>query len=245
MTTIQMGPGRPRHTGSRSSERPAREEILDHAARLFVERGFSGTSTREIAEACGIRQASLYYHFTGKDDILAELLHLSVRPSLDKVEKIEAECAPDIPERTLYLLALIDVNTLTMAPHNIGKLYRMPDVRNSRVFQEFKPALQELNAAYGRLGAEIANEAVAAAISVNQLGGLLIQVVEVVIRIRSGGCDVVTSQAHAIAATCLRVCGVPENRIALAAATAEDVMTVLDATPRSVKTFITNENGTH
>lgn len=153
MTTIQMGPGRPRHTGSRSSERPAREEILDHAARLFVERSFSGTSTREIAEACGIRQASLYYHFSGKDDILAELLHLSVRPSLDKVEKIEVECPVEVPEAALYLLAVIDVDTLAMAPHNIGKLHRMPDVRNSGVFREFKPALHELSAAYARLGA--------------------------------------------------------------------------------------------
>jgi len=231
MTTIQMGPGRPRHTGSRSSERPAREEILDHAARMFVERSFSGTSTREIAEACGIRQASLYYHFSGKDDILAELLHLSVRPSLDKVEKIEVECPVEVPEAALYLLALIDVDTLARDPHNIGKLYRMPDVRNSGVFREFKPALQELSAAYARLGAKLANGPVAAATSCSQLGGLLVQVVEVVIRIRSGDHEVTSAQAHAIAATCLRVCGVSENRIALASATAEDVMAALNATP--------------
>lgn len=48
-----------------------REEILDAAAGLFVDRGFEGTSTREIAEAVGIRQASVYYHFpSGKDEIL-------------------------------------------------------------------------------------------------------------------------------------------------------------------------------
>ncbi len=39
------------------------------------------------------------------------------------------------------------------------------------------------------------------------------------------------AETHAIAATCLRVCGVHEKRIALAAATAEDVMAVLNAAP--------------
>jgi AcrR family transcriptional regulator len=169
-----------------------------------------------------VAQASLYYHFAGKPGILAELLELSVRPSLEKVEKIEAECPGWSPEAALYLLALMDVETLATVPHNIGKLYRMPDVRSSEVFGEFQPALRELTAAYGRLGAEVVSGPVATTVSVDQLGGLLIQVVEVVIRIRSRGEEV--TQAQAIAATCLRICGVPEERIASAAGVAEDLL---------------------
>lgn len=71
----------------------------------------------------------------------------------------------------------------------------------------------------------------AAAISVGQLDELPSQVFEVVVRIRYGGEKVTPAQAHAFAATYLRVCGVPKNRIALAAATADDVMAVLNATP--------------
>jgi AcrR family transcriptional regulator len=224
LSNVPTGPGRPRHTGSRSTQRPAREEILDHAARLFAERSFSGTSTREIAEACGIRQASLYYHFSGKDGILAELLELSVRPSLEKVVTIEQECPADVPEAALYLLALIDADTLATVPHNIGRLYRMPDVRNSEVFEEFQPAFRELTAAYGRLGAGVANGAVAATVGVDQLGGLLVQVVEVVIRTRSRGGKVECAQGQAIAAACLRICGAPEERIARAAATADELL---------------------
>ena len=219
----QRGVGRPRHTGRARSVTP-REEILQIAAELFVCHGFAATSTRDIAEKVGIRQASLYYHFDGKCDILAELLHLSVRPSLDKVEKIELECRPEVPEAALYLLALADVGTLATVPHNIGRLFRMPDVRNSPVFQEFQPALRELAAAYGRLGANVVNGSVASTISANQLGGPLLQVVEVVIRIRSRGDAVTCGQAQAIAATCLRVCGVPEERIARAAAIAAELM---------------------
>jgi AcrR family transcriptional regulator len=51
-----------------------RERILDVAARLFSERGFAGTSTRDIAEALGVTKAALYYHFPSKDAILTELV---------------------------------------------------------------------------------------------------------------------------------------------------------------------------
>lgn len=221
-TTSGGRAGRPRLEDRRSNLAPS-EEILESSARLFVNEGFAATSTRDIAEAVGIRQASIYYHFKGKDDILDELLQMSVRPSLDKVQKIEAECPVEVPEAALYLLALVDVHTLARAPHNIAKLYRMPDVTNSEVYQ-FQPMLQELTQAYGRLGTQIASPPVAATISANQLGRILIEQVETVIKSRSDGDKVGQGEAHAIAASCLRVCGVLQGRIDLAEATASDLM---------------------
>jgi AcrR family transcriptional regulator len=97
--------------GRRSWIQP-REEILDIAAGLFVDQGIAATSTRDIAEAVGVRQSSLYYHYpSGKDEMLAELLQRSIRPTLDKIEKIEALSAePDAtPEVLLYLLVTLDV----------------------------------------------------------------------------------------------------------------------------------------
>jgi len=41
---------------------PARERLLDVAERLFQERGLARVTMREIADAVGIRQASLYHH---------------------------------------------------------------------------------------------------------------------------------------------------------------------------------------
>ena len=54
--------------------------ILDHALALFTDKGYEGASMDDIARAVGIRKASLYAHFDGKerifsaifDDILAE-----------------------------------------------------------------------------------------------------------------------------------------------------------------------------
>lgn len=51
-----------------------RERILEVAARLFSERGFAGTSIRDIAGELGVTKAALYYHFPSKDAILVELV---------------------------------------------------------------------------------------------------------------------------------------------------------------------------
>ena len=55
--------------------RPAdrREQILHHALQLFVANGIQHVSTRQIAQAVGISQPSLYAHFKSRDDIAVEL----------------------------------------------------------------------------------------------------------------------------------------------------------------------------
>ena len=50
-----------------------RDRILDVALDLFIEKGYDGTSLREIAERLGFTKAALYYHFEAKEDILMAL----------------------------------------------------------------------------------------------------------------------------------------------------------------------------
>ena len=142
--------GRPRLRPASNADVPPREEILDAAAGLFVSQGLAATTTRQIAERVGIRQASLYYYFAGKDEILLELLTQSVRPSLQVAATLESRCRDD-PAAGLYALALIDVRTLTRAPHNIATLYLMPEVQGEE-FASFRAERSQLQAAYGRLG---------------------------------------------------------------------------------------------
>jgi len=51
-----------------------RKQILDQATRLFVSRGYSSISMREIAEACGVTKAALYYHFDDKETLIMAIL---------------------------------------------------------------------------------------------------------------------------------------------------------------------------
>lgn len=50
-----------------------RERLSTEAARLFAERGYHGTSIGDLADALGIRKASIYSHIKGKEDLLAEI----------------------------------------------------------------------------------------------------------------------------------------------------------------------------
>ncbi|MFG1947499.1 TetR/AcrR family transcriptional regulator [Nonomuraea sp. NPDC048826] len=50
--------------------------ILREALLLFAERGFYGTSIRDLGEACEIRSATLYSHFPAKENVLAELVRI-------------------------------------------------------------------------------------------------------------------------------------------------------------------------
>lgn len=52
-----------------SPERTTRERLLDVALELFAQHGFAGTSMRTLARAAGLRESSIYNHFSGKDDL--------------------------------------------------------------------------------------------------------------------------------------------------------------------------------
>lgn len=52
---------------------PMRDRILQHAANLFREKGYAGSTTNEIAKKLGLKKASLYHHIEKKEDLLYEI----------------------------------------------------------------------------------------------------------------------------------------------------------------------------
>jgi len=48
-----------------------KSDILTQSLELFMEKGYDGASMSDIAAATGIKKASLYAHFTGKEDIFS------------------------------------------------------------------------------------------------------------------------------------------------------------------------------
>jgi len=62
--------------GAERSDRPAgtREAILEAAEELFAERGFAGTSVRDIVRVSNSSPPSLYHFFGSKENLLIELV---------------------------------------------------------------------------------------------------------------------------------------------------------------------------
>ena len=212
MSSRRSRPGRPRHVPEIDSKLSPRDQILDVCARLFTQYGYAATSTRDIADAVGIRQASLYYHFAGKPGILEELLARTVRPTLDQLDKIDTVAEEHGAASALYALVMIDTGTLAAAPHNCGRLPSFPDVCSQEEAKPYRLIHRDLVNAYARLAVRVAGYDIR--------GALLAHLVEVVVTNRVEGLTVDEHERHTVARTVLRACGASNEEITTAAAVA-------------------------
>lgn len=79
-----------------------REQILLHAARLFAQHGYPGTSMNEVAQACGLSKPSLYHYFRDKYDLLVHIAEshiVRLRTLVDEV--MHEQLAPEARLREL------------------------------------------------------------------------------------------------------------------------------------------------
>ncbi len=64
---------------SRLSSEERREAIVEAVKGVFAEKGFDGTTTRELAKAAGVSEALLYKHFPSKESLYAAMLDACAR----------------------------------------------------------------------------------------------------------------------------------------------------------------------
>jgi AcrR family transcriptional regulator len=200
--------GRPRAVPS-TLVGDVREEILATAAGLFEHHGYTATSTRAIADAVGLRQASLFHYFARKEDILTELLDRTVRLTLRgarlmSLDALEADVA-------LFLLSELDVYNLCQGPHNIGALQLLPEVRGPQFDWFWRRRRQLFNVYTANIERGIADGSLPRADAMTT-GDLVFGMVESVITARPQFRRRRTTPM-VIATNALRVCGVPERRI--------------------------------
>ncbi|HEX7444093.1 MAG TPA: TetR/AcrR family transcriptional regulator [Acidimicrobiales bacterium] len=207
--------GRPR-ADPRTSTADPQEEILQAAAELFASEGYTATSTRAIAQAVGLRQASLFHYYPRKEAILAELLDRTLRPTLEMSRRLEQ--AGLGPEATLWVLAERDVGNLCAGPHNLGALQLLPEARGEQ-FAWFWRRRQRLSSFYRRavragVGAELF-PAGTGPTAADLVFGLVESVITAKAVVRA---DPTTPSQIADAA--LRMLGVPQQRLERARARA-------------------------
>ncbi len=101
----------PRRVAAVAPELPAgaappgtRGQILRTALGLFSEFGFHGTSIRLIASNVGINPATLYAHYSSKEQILADLVLLGHQELYDRLRRALGSADPSAPARLAALV---------------------------------------------------------------------------------------------------------------------------------------------
>jgi len=125
-----------------------RERILTEASRLFAERGYDGTSTRQIADAVGIRQPSLFHHFASKQAIMEALLELTYAAPADTAEQLAAEPGPAADRLGAYVRW--DVGYTLSLPYDLSAAVA-GDVLEQPAFARFRGDRDRLHAARRRI----------------------------------------------------------------------------------------------
>jgi AcrR family transcriptional regulator len=68
------------------SVRVGKEKIMDTAEMLFTERGYKAVSIRDIADACQVTNAALYYHFDSKEMLFEQVLETYTRKLAERMQ---------------------------------------------------------------------------------------------------------------------------------------------------------------
>jgi AcrR family transcriptional regulator len=87
--------GRPRKPPEALDEGNRRQALLHAAARLFRDKGYAATTTRDIAAAAGMQSGSPFYHFESKAALLFAVMEQGMRTALLRQAAVPDSSAPE------------------------------------------------------------------------------------------------------------------------------------------------------
>lgn len=128
-----------------------RDLILSWASRLFWEKGYTETSMKDIAGACGFRPANLYNFFEAKESILYEILLLEMNEIVEPIRHLKGNDGGD-PVSALRLLIENHLR-LTLGEKRSSKL--LFDVSLKNLSGPHRKAIIRLRDEYDAIGAAI------------------------------------------------------------------------------------------
>lgn len=82
------GPSRRALVGASADATSARERILDSATAVLRRHGYSGFSTRRVADEAAIALGNLTYHFPSKTELVRALIERLTRRYLDRFQEV-------------------------------------------------------------------------------------------------------------------------------------------------------------
>lgn len=137
-----------------------KERILEEALTLFSRKGYKGTSIKNIADAVGIKDSSLYKHFKSKREIFDTIVqnmkdrmeHLSEEIGLP-TENDFAKAAEAYGELSLEGLLLLSEKTFHfyLTDDFVSRFWRvanMEQYQNTELYEIFRTIFMEESIAY-------------------------------------------------------------------------------------------------
>ncbi len=113
-----------------------REELMDAAQRLFLEKGFSTTSVAEIVNAADVAKGTFYLYFQTKDDVLGALQVRFVERFCERTDAAVAAASSGswIKRLDVWMRACVEAYLDDVALHDL-------------VFHQFQPAMRDMKRA--------------------------------------------------------------------------------------------------
>lgn len=103
-----------------------RQRILDSAAAVFRQQGYANARLSDIAGRAGMQTGSLYYHFTSREELVAEILRLGIQTAWSQVRAaVDALPADATPVERIaaairaHTLAVLEINDYAPAQARI------------------------------------------------------------------------------------------------------------------------------
>lgn len=103
-----------------STESPRKSEIINTAAKLFKEKGYSAVTMRHLATAMGMKAASLYNHIDSKQDILKNIIISLAEEFTNGMNLVKKSEHSTIQK--LNLIVALHVDITTRNPYGMASL---------------------------------------------------------------------------------------------------------------------------
>jgi AcrR family transcriptional regulator len=121
--------------------------ILDKAGTLFWQKGYHGTSMRDIADACDCKAANIYNYFKGKEDILFEVIKDITEQAVNSVRHLEND---DTTSPVEQLRSFID-NHLSVLVQMKKSSVLISDTGLQNLTRDHRKIIIELRDTYDRI----------------------------------------------------------------------------------------------
>ena len=135
------------------------EKILEAASKVFTEKGFSGTRTRDIAEHAGINLALLNYYFRSKEKLFEQVMKAKILLLFGQIlpiitnEKTTLEEKIDLASEKYFEilsrnpnLPLFVISEIQKKNSNITKIIPVNKIfENSVIIKQIKEKRPEIN----------------------------------------------------------------------------------------------------